>query len=338
MTAFIAEKKKKDIHTGKKINDFKNLKTATSSSSLMRYLPGFINYAYADIKFLKDKMQGFKNLKKLFYERVGYELNLQEPRSFNEKIVWKKIHDRNPLLTQTADKYAVRSFVRSILGAELANEILIPLYHVGSVPEKIPFNELPEKFVIKPNHGSGMHMIVEGKRTEREQFIIESCKTWLKSNYGLYHYEWAYRKIQRKILVEQLLQTQKGELPMDIKLHCFHGKCRFIRLSLNRFGEADYSVYLDTLWNVLPVVNPGYPLMKKVIDKPLDLNHIIHLAEKLSSPFDAVRVDMYLCDEKIFFGELTHYEASGLSRFEPPAFDFEMGSHWNIDLVYRLKK
>lgn len=297
----------------------------------MSRLPSWVNKIYADSKLFIDKINGYRKIKKQFFDATGYELNLKSPESYNEKIIWKKINNRNPLLTITADKYQVRSYVKKLLGNELADKILIPLYHVTDNPADIPFDELPDKFVVKPNHGSHMHLIIHNKTNETKENIIKTCKEWLKVNYGLYNYEWSYRNIKRKIIIEKLLQTNSGELPMDYKLYCFHGKCKLIRLASNRFGD-DFSVsFFDKDWKSLPISNKGYKKEKKSFKKPSNLNDIIALGEKLSSDFDAVRVDLYACDSRIYFGELTHYEGSGFVGFEPESFDFELGAYWSIE-------
>ncbi len=314
----------------------KNTQQEAERKYIMSYFPAGINKLYADFKFHTDKIRGFKNLKALFKTRLGYELNLDSPRSYNEKIVWKKIYDRNPLLAVTADKFEVRSYIKEILGNEEAGNILIPIYHVTDNPADIPFKNFPDEFVIKPNHGSKMHLIIRNHQKIDISEISKICREWLKVNYGIYQYEWAYRNIKRKIIVEQLLQEEDGSLPMDYKLYCFHGKCKFIRVSENRFGNDDISAYFDPDWNFIPVCNPGYPDAKEPFDKPENLGRIISLSEKLSEKFGSVRVDLFNCNSKIYFGELTHYDASGMGSYEPEAFDFELGSHWKAEKNYWL--
>lgn len=300
----------------------------------MKFFPVWANKIYADLKLNTDKIRGYKKIKSFFRSKMGYDLNLESPRSYNEKIIWKKIHDQNPLLTVTADKYMVRSYVKETLGKELANRILIPLYHVTDNPEDIPFERLPERFVVKPNHGSRMHIFVKGNKEELREEIISKCKEWLKVNYGLYNYEWAYRNIKRMVIIEELLQTENNKLPRDYKFYCFHGKCQVIRVSENRFGDRGLAGYFHPDWSTLPVYNPGYDIMEKPFDKPSNLKQLIKLSEKLSVNFDAVRVDLYSFDDKIYFGELTHYDASGMARFEPESFDYEMGSYWKTEKKY----
>jgi len=125
-----------------------------------------------------------------FYQKLEYPLNINNPQSFNEKTIWKKIYDRNPLLPITADKVQVRSYIKEVLGEKQAKEILIPLLYVTNQPETIPFDKLPPAFIIKPNHASGLKIIVENGHINKKE-IIKTCRRWLKIPYGLEKLEWA---------------------------------------------------------------------------------------------------------------------------------------------------
>jgi len=111
--------------------------------------------------YFLNKIYDYQFTKIRFYKKVGYPLNLKDPQSFHEKIIWKKIYDRNPLLPVTADKYRVRSYIKEILGEDKAKDLLIPLFHVTDKPETIPFEKFPSAFIVKPNHASGLKIIVE---------------------------------------------------------------------------------------------------------------------------------------------------------------------------------
>jgi hypothetical protein len=293
-----------------------------------------IRKAYADLKLLSDRIRAYNSIKKQFYRKMGYELDLEKPQSYNQKIIWKKLHDRNPYLTITADKFKVRDYIRNLLGEREAEKILIPLYCVVEEPEEIPFDLLPDRFVVKPNNGSRMHIVVRDNKDELKDEIIATAKEWLNISYGLFHYEWAYRNIEPRIIVEKLLESPDGRLPNDYKFYCFDGKCRMVRVSANRFNENVVSGYYDTDWNEIPIYCPGYESTDKPFEKPLNLGKMIEVAEKLSSGLDAVRIDLYEIDGAIYFGEFTHYEASGLSRLEPVSFDFDLGQYWNLKPEY----
>lgn len=302
-----------------------------------RILPRSFVYFYADVKQQIERLQNYRRLRKRFYEKLGYTLNLQNPRSYNEKINWKKLYDRNPLLIITADKYEVRSYLRKVLGEQEAEKYLIPLYYVTDKPDDIPFDKLPDSFVIKPNHGSWMHLIVRNKSEIIPHEVVALCKNWLSVHFGLFTHEWAYRNIKRKIIIEKLLLTEDNELPGDYRFFCFHGVCRFIRVSHNRFTNDDSSIFLDTSWNTMPVYNPGYSVSQAPFEKPAKLEEMISLAEKISKDFDSVRVDLYYCNENIYFGELTHYRGNGFASFEPQHYDFQFGEYWKLEPGYWKK-
>jgi len=271
--------------------------------------------------------------KKDFYKKLGYPLNLKKPQSLNEKIVWKKIYDRNPLLVIVADKYQVRSYLKKILGEEKAKEILIPLLYVTVKPETIPFEKLPNDFIIKANHASKRNIIVEDNHFDKKE-IIKTCQRWLKTPYGLEKMEWAYQLINRKIVIEELLREEDGSIPKDYKFYIFHGKCKLACVDVYEVNNNVRSrSYFDERWHFLPIKKSKIIQGPKVI-KPKNFGIMLELAEKLSKPFDHVRVDLYNLNGKIYFGELTNYEGSGTSKYEHQSVDFELGRYWKIEPGY----
>jgi hypothetical protein len=294
----------------------------------------FVTIRAYGIYFL-NKISHYQLEKIRFYKALGYPLNLQNPTSFNEKIFWKKIYDRNPLLPIAADKYQVRSYLKEVLGVEKAEEILIPLLYVTDQPETIPFEIFPHDFIIKPNHASGKIIIVENGHYNKEE-IIKTCKRWLKTPYGPEKLEWAYQLSKRKIIIEKLLYDYDGSIPKRFKFHMFHGKCKLVQVM---FGESNNpsGSYFDEKWDFLSVKKATQPQGPK-IKKPKNYEIMLELAEKLSEAFDYVRVDLYNLNGKIYFGELTHYPTSGMTKFETPSFDFELGKHWTIKSKYWVDK
>ena len=284
------------------------------------FLNKFFNYKYEKIRF---------------YYKLGYQLNLQDPQSFNEKSIWKKIYDRNPLLPITTDKYQVRSYITKVLGEEKAKEILIPLLYVTEQPETIPFERLPPAFMVKPNHASGLHIIVERGDYNQEE-IIKNCWRWLKTSYGHEKLEWAYQLIKRKIIIEELLREDDGKIPKEFLFHMFHGKCKRISVVFDRMNHLSVS-FFDEKWNFLSVKKQNR-LQGPKIKKPKNYEIMLELAEKLADAFEHVRVDLYNLNKKIYFGELTHYTASVTIKLDPSSFDFELGKHWKIKPKYWKNK
>lgn len=304
-------------------------------------------YSYPGYLFTDfiNKLTAYKKEKQRVSRKIGYYPNLKNPQSFNEKILWKKIHDRNPLLPIISDKYKVRGYIKNILGEKNAVKILIPLLYVTDNPETIPFDMFSDEYVIKPNHASRMIILAENIekqkkytllerkktteffdcKTSRED-IIRICKKWLSFPYGFHNHEWAYQKIKRKIIVEKLLRDSKGRIPDDYKFNMFDGKCGVIDFCTNRFIDLSYSSY-DQNWKLLPVT---WDRQGPIIKKPVLLKEMLLIAEKLSKGFDYIRVDLYALDNQIYFGELTNYPMSGATKFKPVSYDFKMGLLWKI--------
>lgn len=264
--------------------------------------------------------------KRRFKKKVGYKPNLKNPRSFNEKIVWKKIHERDTLLTKTADKYEVRNYVKDMLGEEEANKILIPLLYVTDKPETIPFDKLPKDFVVKANHGNGWNIIVRNGEYAKKE-IIKKCKQWLRIPYGVEKLEWGYKKVNRKIIIERFITDKKGNIPKDYKFQVVNGKVAFIQVFYDRFSNLKNSNFSKD-WQFM---NFKWPYTMGIkLDKPKNLEKMISLAEMLGSAFTHARIDFYSVDGAIYFGEITHYPSSGLAKFKPEKFDFELGKQWRI--------
>jgi len=262
----------------------------------------------------------------------GYDIDLKNPRSFSEKIVCKKLFDRNPLLPITADKYRARDYIRQRVGLE-ARKHLVPLLWVGKNPEDIPFEKLPENYIIKPNNGSARYILKSGNfKVNRDlvfndlprEHIIQICKDWFKTVHGQNEYEWAYSQIEPLILIEKVIKD-KGELPNDYRFYMFDGKLKIINET--NFRNHVY-IFYDENCNYLNVSKRGYP-NQVPSKKPLYFDKMLKFAEKLSEPFDFVRVDFFPANGQFYFSEITHYVGSGRTLFEPPEFDFELGKYWN---------
>lgn len=260
-------------------------------------------------------MKDYKDEKEFFYKIHGYKLNLKDPKSFDEKIVYKKLFDRNPLLPLTADKYRVREYIKQKLGTD---KYLIPLLYVTDKPKTIPFENLQKPYIIKANHGCSWNIIVEDGLDKVA--VLHRLGRWLKGKFGIKRYEWAYSEIKPLILIEKLLKDKNGNIPNDYRFWMFDGKCRLISITSGRFINKRFTFY-DTNWNKLDIKR--YGVETNNIKKPTKLKEMISLAEKLSIDFDFVRIDFFVVDENIYCGEISHYPTAGMARFEPQEFDFK---------------
>ena len=279
---------------------------------------------------LYDQYRIFKQRQK-FYNLYGYRLDLENPRSFNEKIIWRKVFDRNPLFPLLQDKYKARGYVVDKLGKEEGEGILVPLLFVTEDPDEIPFDDLPEEYIIKPNHGSGWHIIVEKGNPARPKEIVSKCRKWLRKTYGRSRMEWAYSSIAPLIMVEKLLKDSQGDLVPDFKFHVFNGRIEWVFILNDRFGEPSGARY-DINFNRMDSSFSKYNEATEII-KPQGFEKMVDIAERLAGSLDYVRVDMYNVDGKIYFGEFTIYPSSGLNKMDR-AMDLYMGRKLELDLRF----
>lgn len=278
-----------------------------------------------------EKTMGYPILKIRFKRRTGYRLNLKNPQSFNEKVNYKKVNDRNPLLTIVADKYRVREHIVSTLGKERAEQILIPHLHVTDDPRTIPFDDLPEEYVIKTNHLSGKNIIVTKDQDVDRGAVIRDLTHYLKNPYAVFKHEWGYLNIPRKVLIEPLIRDEEGRLPVDYKLHMIHGRCVMIHVHHGLCDDWDNQtctvydrdwVRQDVLWNHPP---------RDSVPRPGMLEEMISIAEALAQPLDMVRVDFFSMNGRLYFGEMTNYPYSGFSKVIPKDYEMYIGSLWELD-------
>jgi len=184
-----------------------------------------------------------------FFETAGYWPNLRNPRTFDEKIQWLKLQYRDNLITTCADKYRVREYVRSTIG----EEYLIPLLGAYDRVEDIDFGSLPEKFVLKTNHASGQNIVCKEKSSLDWEEAKRKLSGWMRPESNHYHYscEWSYKDIRPKIVCEEYIEQENGELP-DYKFFCFNGKVRLVYVCSDRLSGSLKVDYYDPEWNRLP--------------------------------------------------------------------------------------
>lgn len=264
-------------------------------------------------------------LKILFRIKTGQRLNLRNPRTFNEKLQWIKLYYKNDLLPICVDKYEVRQFIKEC-GCEA---ILNKLLWEGFNPNEIPFEELPNKFVIKVTHGQGFNIICKDKKKLNIPKTIKKLKRWLKVKYLLCYGEWFYGIVKPRIIIEEFLDDGQNETPIDYKVYCFNGNPKIINAHVNRFTNHKSNLY-DLEWNVINQVSIKYLDSNVYIEKPKELDQMLGYAKKLSSKFIHVRVDFYIVNSKIYFGELTFTDSAGFDKFSPREFDVMMGDWMNL--------
>lgn len=262
-------------------------------------------------------------LKILFRLKNGYKLNLKNPTTYNEKLQWIKLYYRNPLLTKLVDKYTVREYV-----GERAPEILTKLFWEGFNVKEIPWETLPDQFVIKVTHGSGFNIICKDKSTLDRALCEKQINKWLRTKFLRCYGEWFYGVEKPRIIIEEYLDNGTGKEPEDYKIFCFDGKPHFIMVDTDRFIGHKRNVY-DTEWNFREGTMLDFP-NDNPMSKPEKFAELLQYAEFLSKGFPHVRVDLYAVNEKIYFGELTFTNGSGFDKITPKEFDLEMGRLINL--------
>lgn len=261
------------------------------------------------------------DLKILFFLKQHYALDLKNPKTYNEKLQWIKLYDKNPLMTKCCDKYAVREYVKQ-QGCE---DILNHLIWQGFNPEEIPFSKLPKKYVIKVTHGSTFNIIQNGKLQITQNEIISRCRKWLKEKFLPCYGEWFYGVERPRVIVEDFIESADDTQLRDYKVFCFNGYPKIIRVDTDRFTHHKADCF-DCEWNHIDGVGMGFEMSERIIEKPVCLKQMLEYAAKLSAPFHHARVDFYIVKEKIYFGEITFTNGAGFDRFSSYDFDLMLGN------------
>ena len=271
------------------------------------------------------KFRSFWHMKKKvarrFLRSVGYKPNLEHPVSFNEKIQWLKLYYRDPLMTLCADKYLVRDYIEKTIGGKY----LVPLISVFDRAEQINFDRLPDKFVLKVNHGWGQNIVVRDKGLFDYESERKKLEKWLhpKQNHYYKTYEWCYKNIKPRLVCEQYIDNSEPGGLREYKILCFNGKARLLFVCSDRDIGLKVT-FFDLNWNRLPFTRK-YPAATAELKKPGSLEKMIRLSERLAKPFPFVRVDFYEQQNQILFGELTFYPGGGMEPFSPVKWDYKLG-------------
>ncbi|MBS0124408.1 ATP-grasp fold amidoligase family protein [Thetidibacter halocola] len=274
-----------------------------------------------------DALAGYPHLRRMFRERVGYEPNLKTPKTYNEKVQWRKINDRNPLFPIVSDKLRLRGYVQDLLGPDAAD--ILPRLHLATDdPDRIDFAALPANVVFKANHGSGWNIFLREGEPRDEDRLREEMRRWLRRSYAVRKHEWAYQHIPRRIIAEEMIQKPDSTVPDDLKFSMFRDQCGFIFWDDDRFGSMTQHICDDT-WTELPWSNAD--LDKGILPpKPILFERMLDVARRIGAQFDMVRVDFLFTDERIVLNELTLYRGSGMMPYSPPEWDRHYGDMWTL--------
>lgn len=273
------------------------------------------------VKAIPDKLF----LKIHFRISSGKRLNLKNPRTFNEKIQWLKLYDRNPLYHTIVDKCEAKKYAAGLIGWEH----IIPNLGIYDRFEEIDFDRLPEQFVLKCTHDSGSIVICSDRSTFDREAAKAIILAGLKRDYYYVGREWAYKEVPPRILAEQYMVDESGSELKDYKVFCFNGEPKIIQVDYNRFSGHRRNLY-SCSWEYIPGTSM-YPTDPKIqIEKPAALNTMLELAKKLSHGIPHVRVDFYVIHEQVFFGEMTLYHGSGFEKYHPESLNLQLGSYLQL--------
>lgn len=295
----------------------------------MRIIPRYKVYQYKlQHYYSKLTPKDYKRELNEWWKEYGESHNeIDSPQTFNEKIQWLKFYDSTPIKTRLADKYLVRNWVKEQVG----EKYLIDLLGVYDRFEEIDFDILPNQFVLKANHGSGMNIIVRDKHQFNKRYVQRETDRWMDTVFGYEGMEIHYFNIPRKIMIEKYIEQVDGKL-FDYKIHCFNGKPEYIQIIGDRDlrTHAAYEAFFDLDWNMMDF-HYTYPIYKRKIARPGRLDELLRIAGILCKGFKYVRVDLYIIDESIKFGEMTFTPANGNDRWNPPEADYRLGRLINLE-------
>ena len=269
------------------------------------------------LRFLPDKAY----LQIYYFLRFKKFINFKNPKTFNEKLNYLKLYDRNPLYTTLVDKYEVKNYVSKIIG----DKYIIPTLGVWDKFDDIDFEKLPNQFVLKCTHDSEGLVIVKDKSKFNKEEAGKKIEEALKYNFYYIGREWPYKNVKPRIIAEKYM----GDNLNDYKFFCFNGEPKMMFIASDRgIGKTKFDYY-DLDFNHLDIVQ-HYPNSSEEIEKPKNFDKMIEFSRKLSKSMKHVRIDFYDVDGKLYFGEITFFHFSGFMPFIPDKWDKIMGDYINI--------
>lgn len=267
-------------------------------------------------------------LRKLFYFKMGYNLNLANPRTFCEKLQWLKLHNRIPVYTMMVDKVEVKKWVANKIGSEY----VIPTIGVYENVDDVDFDQLPNQFVLKCNHNSRVGMCICKDKTQLNiNKVKKELEKGLKENHYMKTREWPYKNVRRKILVEKYMEEEGCPSLHDYKVMCFNGKAKLIELHRGRFTDYHIQEFYDCNWNKTNISQSGSGcISNEVIPPPSFLKELLELSEILAEGIPHVRVDWYYVKKQLYFGEMTFFDGAGFDPMDKKEDELMLGSWINI--------
>lgn len=308
------------ISTGSDLNRFVLKRQLTNMGIAESQIICYYPFRCADYNASLQESDYKKAIDEMFMEKFGRKMNWDSPRTYNEKINWEKINNHDERRVTLADKSLARNWVAEKIG----KEHITRHYGVWNHAEDIPFDELPEKFVLKANNGSGRNILVKDKNKLDIPRTKEQLDYWMTSNYMFNSFEMHYKDIKPRIIAEEYLDGL-AESVYDYNIYCFHGEPKYIWCIKGSHRPRCTASFYDLDWNKQPF-SYGYPPDIYPAPKPHNLDEMLELTRILCKDFDHVRVDWFdMPDGRILFGEMTFQTWAGLNHFIPEKYDLIFG-------------
>lgn len=264
-----------------------------------------------------------------FYKLMGYKMNWHDPKTFNQKLQWLKIHNRNLEYTILVDKYEVKKYISNIIG----RQYVIPTIGIWDKFDEINYNDLPSQFVLKCTHDSGGLVICQNKDKLDISATKKKIEQSLRNNYYWSGREWPYKDVKPRIIAEKYI----GDNLRDYKLFCFNGIPRITLVCSERFMSSGLKEdFYDESWNHLDIQRPNHGNATSPIQCPNQYELMKTLAAELSRDIPFVRIDFYEVNGKVYFGEMTFYPASGFEGFIPEEWDMKLGEWLKLPSLKRI--
>jgi len=261
-----------------------------------------------------------------FMDKSGRNINLDNPKTLSEKVQWLKLNDSTPLKTELADKVKVKPWLARTLGKEVTPATL----GVFERYEDIDFDALPDKFVMKCNHGADYNLVVTDKSELDHKKLTIQFNKWLNTNHAFVNgFELHYNDVPRRILVEEYLELDKEF--EDIKIFCFNGEPRIILVRTEVDGKFS-KAYYNVNWELLPFKEIGVA-QSPYVPPPPALPEMLDISRQVSADFALVRVDFMLSHGRPILGELTFTPMTGIFYFEDETLDARLGSLLTLPTV-----
>lgn len=269
-----------------------------------------------------------------YFFAYKHRLNLDNPQLYGEKLQWLKLYDRNPVYSMMVDKYVVKEYIGKLIGPEH----IIPTLGVWERFDDIDFDELPNQFVLKCTHDSGGLVICKDKLNldiDKTRIKISKC---LKRNYFIGTREYPYKNVKPRVLAEKYMEDNLTQALVDYKVLCFNGRAKLIELYLGRYSKNLTLDFYDTNW-VKTTLSQGTFGPNSDVDypRPVNLERMIELSEVIAKDMAHCRVDWYEINGRLFFGEITFYDGSGLSPFDDIKDELVLGSWIDLSRAYNQK-